>query len=65
VDKGIQKEKKFQLWGWTIFLLSAMFFIGASLKTGDVLGLLGGLFFLLACLVFMIPLVTGKSTRQG
>ncbi|MGF1472820.1 MAG: cytochrome oxidase subunit III [Rubrobacteraceae bacterium] len=42
-----------ELWGWLLFVVSALFFIVASLRTGDVLGLLGGLFFFLACGVFL------------
>jgi hypothetical protein len=32
-----------------------LFFIGASLRAGDMLGLLGALFFLVACFVFLLP----------
>lgn len=48
-----RKDKKFELWGWLLFVVSALFFIAASLRNGDVVGLLGGVFFLLACLVFL------------
>ncbi len=33
----------------------ALFFIGARLRAGDALGLLGSLFFLAACFVFLLP----------
>lgn len=53
----IQKlELKFQLLGWALFILSASFFGAASIRAGDVLSLLGSLFFLFACFVFLIPL---------
>ena len=45
-----------QLWGWILFIVSALFFIVTSLRAGDPLGLLGGVFFLVACFVFMVPL---------
>ena len=48
---------RFQLWGWILFVFSALFFIASSLRAGDLLSLLGGLLFLIACIVFLIPLV--------
>lgn len=55
MPKGSQKKsRKFELWGWLLFVVSALFFTLASLRTGDVIGLLGGIFFLLACLVFLV-----------
>ncbi len=50
-----EQERKFNLWGWWLFIVSALFFIAASLRAGDWVGLLGGLFFLIACIVFLIP----------
>lgn len=46
-------SKRLELLGWILFVVSALFFIVASLRTGDVVGLLGGVFFLLACVVFL------------
>ena len=48
---------RYQLWGWILFVFSALFFIATSLRAGDLLGLGGGLLFLLACFVFLVPLV--------
>ena len=48
---------KFQLWGWILFIVSALFFIGSSIRAGDVISLMGALFFLVSCIVFMIPLL--------
>ncbi len=48
--------RKVQLAGWLMFVVSAVFFIAASLRAGDRLGLAGGVFFLVACVVFLIPL---------
>jgi hypothetical protein len=50
-------HNRFQLWGWTLFVLSAMCYIGSSIRAGDTLGLAGGTLFLLACLVFLVPLL--------
>jgi hypothetical protein len=39
------RETKFHLWGWILFLLCAGFFIA------------GSIIFLIACVIFIIPLV--------
>ena len=48
-------ERKCQLWGWVLFITSSVFYGAASIRTGDLLGILGSLFFLVACFVFLIP----------
>jgi hypothetical protein len=48
-----QKDKRFEFWGWILFTISALFFIASSLRNGDLVSLLGGLFFLLACVAFL------------
>ena len=48
-------ESKLNLVGWMLFVVSALWFIAASVRAGDVVSLLGGLFFLLGCIVFLIP----------
>jgi hypothetical protein len=48
-----QKGKRYEIWGWILFTISALFFIVSSLRNGDIVGLLGGLFFLLACAAFL------------
>ncbi len=52
-----RKEHRINLAGWWLFVISALFFIAASLRAGDMLGLLGALFFLVACFVFLLPYV--------
>jgi len=47
----------FQLWGWILFIFSALCFIATSLRAGDLPGLAGGMLFLAACFVFLVPLV--------
>ncbi|MEO1066812.1 MAG: hypothetical protein AAFW47_05470 [Pseudomonadota bacterium] len=47
----------FQLSGWVLFIVSALFFIGASLRAGDVLALLGSIAFFVACFIFLVPLI--------
>jgi hypothetical protein len=48
-----QKGRRHELWGWILFTISALFFIVSSLRNGDIIGLLGGVFFLLACAAFL------------
>ena len=52
-----KKELKYQLWGWILFIVCAFIFIVSSIRTGDVLMLIGSLFFLVACFLFLIPLL--------
>ncbi|MDQ4063084.1 MAG: hypothetical protein M3122_04125, partial [Actinomycetota bacterium] len=52
-DNDTGKGKKYDLWGWLLFVVSALFFIASSIRNGDMIGLLGGIFFLLACVVFL------------
>ena len=51
--EGPPRPNRTDFWGWILFVLSALFFIASSLRTGDVVALLGGIFFLLACAVFL------------
>ncbi|MGB0384417.1 MAG: cytochrome oxidase subunit III [Ardenticatenaceae bacterium] len=46
-----------QIWGWVLFIISALFFMAASWRSGDMVSFLGGLFFLIACFVFLLPYV--------
>ncbi|MCF8112695.1 MAG: hypothetical protein K9K21_02455 [Desulfotignum sp.] len=50
-------EKKCQIWGWGLFIISAVFFMAAAVMAGDWMGFLGGLFFLVACFVFLVPVL--------
>ena len=52
-----QRVKRYELCGWILFTISALFFIVSSLRNGDVVGLLGGVFFLLACAAFLAAYV--------
>ncbi len=55
-----ERKRAFVLCGWGLFIVSAVFFIVAALRSGDMLGLFGGLFFFIACIAFLIPLVTRR-----
>jgi membrane-bound ClpP family serine protease len=60
-----QREMKFNLWGWILFVVCALFFIASSLQGHDILGLVGSIIFLIACVVFLYPLVQRKNNGQG
>ncbi|MEA3442160.1 MAG: cytochrome oxidase subunit III [Chloroflexota bacterium] len=57
------REKKFQLWGWILFLVCAVFFIASSIEDNNILSLVGSIIFFIACVVFLIPLVV-KGSRD-
>jgi hypothetical protein len=60
-DNGPRDGKKHDLVGWLLFVVSAAFFMASSIRAGDLVGLLGGLFFLLACLAFLLPYVGARK----
>ena len=49
------RNHNINLIGWILFVFSALAFIASSLKSGDTAGLVGGVLFLVACLLFLIP----------
>lgn len=51
-----RSERRCHLTGWWLFVGSAIFFIIAGLRTGDVLTIAGGILFLLGCLLFLYPM---------
>ena len=55
--KTNQSAKVYELVGWLLFIVSALFFTSATIQAGDRLGILGSLCFLIACFVFLIPLL--------
>lgn len=58
-----RSEQRHELVGWLIFVLSALFFMAASAFNRDPIGFVGGVLFLVACLVFLYPLL-GKRDRS-
>ena len=53
-------EGKFQLCGWLLFLICSFLFIADSIAAKSLLGLAGSIFFLLGCIVFLIPFTQKK-----
>jgi len=58
-------ERKFHLWGWSLFLICAGFFIASSLMDSNLLSLIGSLIFLVACVIFIIPLISRNQDKGG
>ena len=50
-------QHRFHLWGWILFVFSAIFFMVASIRAEDPVSLIGGALFLVACFVFLAPLL--------
>lgn len=62
VSKNVpRKGKNYDFLGWLLFVVSALFFMASSIRAGDVVGLLGGLFFLLACAAFLASYAGGRK----
>lgn len=59
-DHQDNRSQKFQLWGWILFIICAGFFMASSIHNQDMLGLVASLIFLIACVVFIIPLLIKK-----
>ena len=62
-NKG--EDFKYQLVGWIVFIICAIFFISASLKNYDTLTFIGSVIFLIACIVFLIPLIKIKKNAEN
>jgi hypothetical protein len=54
-ENGPRGDKRHDFLGWMLFVVSAAFFMASSIRAGDVVGLLGGVFFLFACVAFLVP----------
>ena len=50
-----ERERKFQFFGWILFLVCSFLFIADSVAAGSPLGLAGSVTFFLGCIVFLIP----------
>lgn len=54
-------DTQMQLLGWGMFIASALFFSVSTARNGDDIGLVGSLLFLLACFVFLVPLLRQRN----
>ena len=57
--------RRLNLGGWTLFVLSALFFMLSTARAGDWIGLAASLLFLIACFLFMAPLLKTPSIAPG
>ena len=64
-DNRTKRNLKFELWGWILFIICAGFFIAASIQHRDALSLIASIIFLIACLVFIIPLMTKDDKKKN
>ena len=49
------REKRFQLFGWMLFLVCSVLFIIGSIDKDGPYWLAGSILFLVGCVVFLIP----------
>jgi len=63
-DDNRNREMRFHLWGWILFLVCAVFFIASSIVSNNILSLVGSIIFLIACVVFIVPLVIKKRQSE-
>lgn len=56
-DRQANQENIFQLIGWLLFVVCALFYIFSGLRNQDYLTLAGSIIFLVACIVFLIPVL--------
>lgn len=59
----LSQDALYQLWGWILFIICAVFFITSGLVNKDMFTLVGSVIFLIACIVFIIPLVNANKKK--
>jgi predicted membrane channel-forming protein YqfA (hemolysin III family) len=52
-----RRDTVFHLIGWLLFLVCAVLFLVSGVNTGDGLLIAGSVVFLVACIVFLVPLI--------
>ena len=55
---------QFNVCDWILFVLSALGYGWASFRAGDVFSLIASLLFLIACLVFLVPLLANRPGKN-
>ncbi len=63
-DNG-DREKRYHLWGWGLFLACAGFFIASGIMTGNLLSVIGSVIFLVGCVIFIVPLVSRRNRDKA
>jgi len=57
-------EKRAHIIGWGLFIICALFFLVSSIVNKDAFAFVGSLTFLLACFVFLFPLLCTNNQKQ-
>ena len=57
VSGGFSRDEKYALVGWVLFIVCAVFYTLAAFQYKSLTSIVGSLIFLLACFVFMVPLI--------
>jgi uncharacterized ion transporter superfamily protein YfcC len=60
-----RSEWRFNIAGWLLFTVSAMLFIWSAVSAGDWISGIASLFFLIACLVFLVPAWRQRPSPDG
>ncbi len=58
------REVRYHIIGWVLFVVCALFFMAAAWANGDWLTLIGSIIFLFACVVFLIPLLASAHDEK-
>ncbi|MCB9454473.1 MAG: cytochrome oxidase subunit III [Anaerolineaceae bacterium] len=58
--RNSSENTRLQLWGWVLFVLCAGLYLAANIEAKSTLGIIGSIVFLVACFVFMIPLMRSE-----
>jgi hypothetical protein len=54
-------ERRYNLAGWIFFIVCALFFLAAGIRDKDNIIIAGSIFFLIACILFILPLAQNKN----
>ena len=65
LENQIGQEIKYQLAGWILFVICAILFGASSMKNHDILTFIGSVIFLIACIVFLIPLLMSNKGAEN
>jgi uncharacterized membrane protein len=52
----LKASHKYQLSGWSLFLLCAVLYLISGIRSKDYVSITGSVIFFIACIIFLIPL---------
>ena len=55
----------FELWGWILFIVCAVFSMASGIKNRDILGLTASIIFLIACIIFIMSIIVNKDSTKN